>query len=92
MSEQQENIERVRQKISPKILEFCRLRLHSNPLFHMKELTDFVQAQVGVAPDSPGRILRLLRQAGHINYTVIDRKNSTYQLQSGQAGQLGLFR
>lgn len=29
--------------------------------------------------DSPGRILRLLRQRGKLDYVVVDRSKSTYQ-------------
>jgi hypothetical protein len=40
--------------------------------FYMSELTDWVRAKLGgyVAPDSPGRRLRELRQSGKLNYIV----------------------
>ena len=75
---QDENLERVGERIAAAVLEFCDLR----PRFHMVELGEFVQARVGVAPDSPGRILRLLRQAGKIRYRVIDRRNSEYLIEA----------
>jgi hypothetical protein len=47
--------------------------------FHMKELTDHVTSQHMVAPDSPGRILRMLRREGSLDYTVLNRAKSLYQ-------------
>lgn len=48
----------------------------------MQDLTEFVSSRVNgfVAPDSPGRILRLLRQSGRINYVVISRSKSLYRI------------
>lgn len=74
---QVDNLERVTESIAAAVLEFCGLRRQ----FHMIELAEFVQARVGVAPESPGRILRLLRQAGKIKYRVIDRRNSEYLIE-----------
>lgn len=75
---QDENLERVTERIAAAVLEFCDL----NPRFHMVELAEFVQERVGVAPDSPGRILRALRQAGKVSYRVIDRRNSEYLIEA----------
>ena len=52
-------------------MEFCGY----NPTFFMQELTSFVERRVGghLAPDSPGRILRQLRQQHLLNYTVLSR-------------------
>jgi len=36
----------------------------------------------GIAPDSPGRILRELRLRGWLNYVVINRRQSLYQFRS----------
>lgn len=40
--------------------------------FYMSELADWVRAKLGgyVAPESPGRRLRELRQRGQVNYRV----------------------
>jgi hypothetical protein len=75
---QDANLERCSEKIAAAVLEFCGLRRQ----FHMIELAEFVQARVGVAPDSPGRILRMLRQAGKVKYRVIDRRNSEYLIEA----------
>ena len=46
--------------------------------FHINELHDFVEEDVNIAPASPDRILRALRQEGKLDYDVIDRRNSYY--------------
>jgi hypothetical protein len=81
---QDENLERVTERIAAPVLEFCGLRRQ----FHMIELAEFVQARVGVAPDSPGRILRMLRQAGKVSYRVIDRRNSEYLVEGKSTATL----
>ena len=52
--------------------------------FHMEGLRQFVEIRMRgaghIAPDSPGRILRQLRQQGQINYKVISRRKSIYQV------------
>lgn len=79
MSEQQENLRRVREKIAESVMAFYLARGCGNS-FHMKELADFVKSEVvDIAPDSPSRILRLLRQEGRLDYTVLSRKGSLYQ-------------
>ena len=72
------NLERVQERIAAAVLEFCDLHRQ----FHMIELAEFVQARVGVAPDSPGRILRQLRQAGKVKYQVVDRRRSEYLIEA----------
>jgi hypothetical protein len=69
---------RVRSRIGKLILEFCGY----NPTFFMQELTSFVERRVGghLAPDSPGRILRQLRQQKLLNYTVVSRRQSLYRI------------
>jgi hypothetical protein len=47
--------------------------------FHMQELTDHVMSEHRVAPDSPGRVLRMLRGDGSLDYTVLNRAQSLYQ-------------
>jgi len=84
-NEQAENLERVSCRISRAILAFCRDRyVHTTPpMFRMQDLLDAVNAAVGVvAPDSPSRILRKLRKEGRINYVVLNRANSLYQLKA----------
>jgi len=48
--------------------------------FHAEDLSTFVTDQVGkCAPGSADRVLRDLRQTGHLNYEVLDRANSRYR-------------
>ena len=76
LNEQQANLERVRSRIAQAIVTFCDW--HS--MFYMQELLNYVEATTQVAPDSPGRILRDLRQKGLIDYVVLNRRQSLYQV------------
>ncbi len=76
VSNDRQERERVRSRIEALIREFCR----ENDTFHMDQLTFYVQARMKVAPDSPGRILRQLRQQRRLNYDVISRRESLYQV------------
>ena len=69
--------ERVVSRIGKLIVIFCQRQ--PGP-FHMDELRRFVEHELGgkIAPDSPGRILRQLRQQRRLNYTVICRRKSLY--------------
>lgn len=86
--EQQQNIERVEDRIGRHVLAFCRERLAraelfgvGAALFHMADLTAYVRKQDGsVAPDSAGRILRSLRQKGAVAYSVEKRSESLYRV------------
>lgn len=71
------DLARVSERIAGAVLEFC-----SSPRqFRMTELNSYVQSKVGaIAPDSAGRILRQLRRAGKVRYTVLDRSASLYQI------------
>ncbi len=77
-----ENLERVLVKIGPVVLAFCREILsQGRPRFHMMELTAYVRRCAGeVAPDSAGRILRELRQHDALNYKLISRRESLYEI------------
>ena len=69
---------RVFARIAPIILAFKAER--PDGAFHAEELRDYVIERVPeIAPDSPGRILRLLRQGRLLNYVVINRRQSLYQ-------------
>jgi hypothetical protein len=73
--EQQENLERVRTRIRHAIIEFCR----GHEWFHADELRAYVASETGVsAPASADRVLRDLRQKGHIDYVVANRRGSLY--------------
>lgn len=70
---------KAEQRIGPAVLEFCRLRLFDS--FHMDELARFVRARTGcAAPDSAGRILRLLRRRRMVDYQVTSRAKSLYTI------------
>jgi hypothetical protein len=49
--------------------------------WHVEELRKFVFDSVGgyIAPASPDRILRDLRQKGRVNYVVVSRAKSLYR-------------
>jgi len=69
---------RVFAKIAPIIVAYYK----ANPRrqFHVEELRQHVLAWVpDIAPDSPGRILRELRQIGQLNYLVVNRRQSLYR-------------
>jgi hypothetical protein len=76
---QEQEISRVRERISALVLAFCRDALASyGGLFRMAELLAFVRKEVEVAPDSPGRILRDLRRKTQLDYKVLSRRESSY--------------
>ena len=87
MSSDHQERARVRSRIGSLIREFCRL----NPTFHMEDLTLYVQARIKVAPDSPGRILRLLRQQG-LKVELVSRRGSLYRVGQRPAEQIQMFQ
>jgi hypothetical protein len=75
--EQAENLERVSSRIERAIIQFCS----AHPRFHADDLRQFVAKETGiVAPGSADRILRDLRQRGQLNYKVLNRRGSLYQV------------
>lgn len=76
--EQRENIERVSSRISAAIVEFCSARMGKQ--FFIEELRLFVARRTRVAPASPDRILRSLRQQGKLDYKVVSRSKSLYEV------------
>jgi len=80
MSQQQE-LTRVKQSIGRLVEEFVMNRLQTGqPRFHMEDLHAYILAQVLTAPASTDRILRQLRLDGKINYRVINRAESCYEI------------
>jgi hypothetical protein len=56
---------------------------NAGQLFHAEDLRRYVLAvEPEIAPGSPDRILRALRQEGKLDYVVIDRRNSLYQFRA----------
>jgi hypothetical protein len=73
---QQQQLERVRDRIADAILAFA---LAWPGEWHMDDLRRFVERHVGrVAPASPDRILRALRAEQRLNYRVVSRPQSLY--------------
>ena len=73
-------IERAR--VFARIAPIVMLFRYENPdgLFHIEDLREYViEREPGIAPDSPGRILRELRLQGRLNYVVLNRRQSLYQ-------------
>lgn len=78
---QAEHLERVTVRIGAAILAFCRDHRERGRRFYMDELRAFVEAHAGsVAPASPDRVLRQLRQSGRVQYRVVSRRESLYEV------------
>jgi hypothetical protein len=79
VSEQRENIERVNAAIREHVIRF--IGAHIGEEFHIEELQRYVHDRVQgyVAPASPDRILRDLRQKGVLDYEVVSRSQSLYK-------------
>jgi hypothetical protein len=72
------NLESVSKRISTAVATFVKRNLYQD--FTALELRYYVANQVGpVAPGSPDRIMRSLRQRGVINYELLDRSASLYR-------------
>jgi hypothetical protein len=85
MSPENEDLKRVTTNIKGAIIGFCRARLHyKRPRFTMGEMAAFVAEYPGVSvsPDSTSRVFRMLRKAGRVDYLVVDRSRSLYELRS----------
>ena len=78
---QQDKPNRVNTNISALVEAFVQRRWQSGQRqFYMRDLHDYIFARTQIAPASPGRILRQLRQKGKFDYEVINRSTSCYQL------------
>ena len=83
MSSDPQERARVRSRIGALIMEFCTERVkHFEGTFFMEELRVYIDRKLAgcIAPDSPGRILRQLRQKGELNYIVLFRSQSLYRV------------
>jgi len=73
--------QRVAANIGAVVLAFCRERLRQGGRFHMQELVDYVREhELVTAPESAGRILRLLRRAGTVDVELVERSSSLYEV------------
>lgn len=79
-SVQRENLERVGSRIAASIVEYLS-KLGVGSTFHADELASFVQRRVKAAPGSSDRILRELKRAKRVNYTVLSRSKSLYRVE-----------
>lgn len=86
MSTQQQNINRVRNRIGPFVLRFVRMRWRKGKTdpkrrrFYAADLNAFVLKHRGSAPASADRILRDLRSKGWFRYKVVNRAKSRYKI------------
>lgn len=81
------DLERVSVRIGKAIVGFCRARLGQT--FSADQLRQHVRMVVGeVAPDSPSRILRDLRQQGVVAYELVSRRDSLYRVTAVPGGVL----
>lgn len=77
---QAREVARVGGAIGDDVLAFARSRVGRE--FHMEDLRSYVEARGHRAPDSAGRILRLLRQHGRLDYSVVSRAQSLYRVEA----------
>jgi hypothetical protein len=85
MSEQDENLERVSSKIGAFVRSFFRERWSAGQkFFFVKELHEYVSDRAKVAPASSDRVLRDLRWNGQLDYRVVDRRASRYEILSAE--------
>jgi hypothetical protein len=79
--EQEDNLERVSARIERHILAFVEHLSHQAVSdFHMDELTAWVRERSPeTAPDSPSRVLRLMRCKKAVNYEILSRSDSHYR-------------
>ena len=84
MPDSNSELERVKTNIGSAIRSFCKTRVQTNPLFFMSDLVRYVSGfpGVSVAPNSPARILQIMRRKGLLNYVVVNRSKSMYKVMS----------
>ena len=83
-----EDRERVYARIASVIMAFHEVKWGQE--FHVEDLRRYVRGQVpGIAPDSPGRILRELRLRGELDYVVVNRRQSLYRFCTGRSEDEG---
>lgn len=79
--EQGENLQRVKDRLAAHVKAFCEeIGVHGR--FYAEDLRKSVLAKFKVAPDSPGRVLRDLRQSGELDYVIESRRQSLYKILS----------
>jgi len=79
MTTQKQNLSRVKSQIATVILDFWEQTGPKTP-FHMTNLLKYVRSRrPNIAPDSPSRVMRDLKQHKVIDYVVLNRSASLYK-------------
>ncbi len=74
-------LQRVSVRLASLILDFCKNNVGAYNHFYMEALRSYIfRHGVTCAPASPDRILRDLRRRGQVNYKVVRRDKSLYQV------------
>ena len=74
---QEIELSRVGDRIRGYILQFSREHPQE---FHAEDLRRFVRRlDPAIAPGSPDRVLRAMRQRGELNYQIVNRSQSLYR-------------
>ncbi len=72
---------RVQSNIGSAVLTFCEE--HYGRTFHDADLVAYVASKgIPASPSSPTRILRQLKKAGEINYSLVSRSKSLYKVEA----------
>lgn len=86
-SQHEPNLERVESRIGASILRYFA-EYAPGYQFHVEELRKWVLDETGIlAPASADRVLRDLRQKGLLDYHVVNRRQSLYQIGPKPAAQ-----
>jgi len=82
-----EERKRVATRIAPSIRRFF-VHHGSGKKFHAEELRGWVHRETGIlAPASADRILRDLRQKSMLNYKILSRRESLYEITATQGAK-----
>ncbi len=73
--DQQTNLARVSGRIAALVIAF----MESHDTFTAGDLQAYVREHEPSAPDSAGRVMRMLRAKGLVNYEVVSRAESKYR-------------
>ena len=85
--DQKKQLQRVGIRIRNSVIEFCS----NHDAFHADELRKHVTEECGdVAPGSADRILRDLRMKGVLDYKVVSRRESLYEILRAEQFTLNL--
>lgn len=82
VTEQRRELARVVPRLRDVIEKWCARRLEVGRLFHLDDLVKAVKTDRGPGSNasSVDRVLRILRAEGILNYRVLDRSRSLYEI------------